>query len=164
MGAKYQTSPLPLHHQSRTGGWDDERLGSGCRMPRVRCRRVAALILLAGGALVVSQYRGPRDENATTIIPNLVGHVPANGLPGSGGQRPEGLAAELELDNVLSSLHKDEEEFEEKRKSLYEQLQRTLDLPPLTPTTAAPPPAVSEAAAAPPRRPPRWSGWRLGSS
>ncbi len=145
MRAKYQTSPLPVYSQSRTGRSDDERPGSGCRMPRVRFRRVAALILLVGGAFVVSQYRGPKDENATASIPNLVGHVPADGLPGTNGKHPEGLAAELELDNVLSSLHKDEEEFEEKRKSLYEQLQRTLDLPPLTPTAAAPPPAPPSA-------------------
>lgn len=145
MSAKYQTSPLPIHHQPRTGGWEEEQPGRGCRMPRIRFRRVVALMLLAGGALVVSQYRGPQDENATTI-PNLVGHVPSGGLPSGNGNRPEGLAAELELDNVLSSLHKDEEEYELKRKALYEQLQRTLDLPPLAPAvTASPPPAPPSA-------------------
>ena len=154
MAEKYQTSPLPIHHQSRTSGWDEQQPGGGCPMPRVRFRRVAALLLLAGGALVVSQYGGAADENATAI-PNLAGHVIDRESTAKGTKRPEGLAAELELDNVLGSLHKDNDEFEQKRTALYEKLQRSLDLPPLASPaeTGTPAPAPPSALPPPPGEP-----------
>ena len=120
--SKYQTSPLPTHHQPRTGGWDD-RVGraegsSGCSMPRFRFRRVVALVLLIGGALVASGTLSPkgalparsppaplarcgaercayaRAGNASAI-PNLVDGDEAVAAATDSDAKPEGLAAEL---------------------------------------------------------------------
>ena len=66
MDSKYQTSPLPTHHQSRTGGWDDRvdsaGSGSGCSMPRFRFRRLAAFALLIGGGLLASGRLTPKGD------------------------------------------------------------------------------------------------------